>query len=157
MGKEHLKLELSKAVETYKKGDGKIKALLIDLYGKEYFLLDVKDRVIDYESACKETSFKPLTIEDFEMLPEEDRNRYYARHQLTVGIRALVGDYKPDWDNSSEYKYYNYMYKEDGGFVSGVRSYAYLSYLGSDFYFPNREIAEHAYKTFKKQYITYLF
>ncbi len=125
---------------------------------KEHLLTDVKDRVVDYESACKEINFKPLSIEDFEILPEEDRNRYYARHQLTVGIRALVGDYKPDLDNSSEYKYYNYVYREDDGFASGVGLSDYFSsHLGSDLYFPNSEVAKYAYKIFKQQYIDYSF
>lgn len=154
---KHLKLELQKAIEAYQKGDSKTKNLLIDLYGKEYFLTDIKDRIIDYESACKELNFEPLSIYDFEMLPEEDRNRYYARHQLTIGIRASNQGWSPNWDDSNEYKYYNYFYKNKGGFGCRV-SYCYSdSGLGSDLHFKNSDLAEHANKVFKQQYIDFLF
>lgn len=154
---QHLKLELTKAQEAYKKGDADVKKLLIDLYGKEHFLTDIKDRVIDYESACREIGIEPLTEKDFGILPKEDRKRYYNRHQLTIVVRALVGDWKPDWDNSNEYKYYMYFYKEKSGFASHTDCYCDLSFVGSDLLFPNSDLANYAGKIMRQQYIDYLF
>lgn len=154
---KNLKLTLEKAQEAYAAGNADRKKLLIDLYGKEHFLTNVKDRVTDYESACLEIGIKPLTEEDFGILPKEDRKRYFNRHILTIAIRALVGDWKPDWSNSNEYKYYNYFYVDNGTFSSGVSLYFTYAYVGSDFVFPSKDLAEHVRTTFKQNYIDYLF
>lgn len=155
---KHLKLSREKALEAYTSGDAERKQFLIDLYGKENFLVDVKDRVTDYESACEELGISPLSIGDFSCLPEEDRDRAFNRHQLTIGIRALVEGWKPDFKNHDEYKYYNYFYFDSSGKISSGVDYFYYrySFVGFDLCIKTRKKAEIIEKIFRQEYIDYL-
>lgn len=152
---KHLKLSLDKALEAYTKGDKARKQFLIDLYGKEHFLTDIKERVTDYPSACKELNVLQLTIDHFAFMGK-DAKRYFNRHQLTIIIRALNEGWEPDFTNY-EYKYYNYNYWNTSinGFSSGVFSCYDDSSVGSDLLLKSRELAEYAYKIAKQQYLSY--
>lgn len=155
-----LKLEVEKAREAYNKGSKDQKQFLIDMYGKEHFLLETTDRVTDYLSACEELNIKPLSLAHFSFLPEEDQERAWNRHQLSIGTRALCGvDYKPDFTKSNEYKYYNYIYwdTDKSGFSSGCGVDFFTAIVGSDLVFPNEKLAKYAYSIFEKQYIAYHF
>lgn len=151
---KHLKLSLEKAVEAYTNGDKARKQFLIDLYGKEHFLTDIKDRVIDYPSACKELNIQQLTVDHFAFMGR-DAKRYFNRHQLTIIIRALNEGWEPDFTDT-QYKYYNYLYWDTSinGFSSSVYVY-YFTEVGSDLMLKSRELAEHAYKIAKTQYLAY--
>jgi|SRR5215217_5815304 len=155
---KHLKIRIEAAQEAYKNGNDEIKKFLINLHGKEHFITDVKERVTDYASACKELNILQVTIEQFGFMGD-DAKRYYARYQLTIIVRALIGDWKPDWKNYSEYKYYNYFYwDKDKKCFSSSSSYFYdLCDSGSDLYFPTRELADYARVKFAQLYIDYLF
>lgn len=154
----HLKLTLERALEAFKNGTKDQKQWLIDMYGKEHFLIDIKDRVIDYQSACVELNISPLTRNHFNFLPEEDQERAWNRHQLTIVTRALRGDWKPNFKDGS-YNYYNYFYwnSSENGFSSRVYSFYCSTFVGSDLMFPNKELADHARKICEKQYIAYHF
>lgn len=153
-----LKLQKEKAIEAYKNGNEEMKRFLINCYGKEHFLTDIKDRVTDYESACKELGIEPLTEADFGILPEKDQKRYFNRHQITIVVRALNEGWEPDFHNHSEYKYYNYPYADGkGGFSFGVRYQAYIAYAASDLYYKSHELAEYGQKIMKQQYLDYSF
>lgn len=153
---KHLKLELEKAQSAYNNGSSEQKKLLIDLYGKENFLLDIKERVTDYESACEETGRTPLKLSDFDIFSKKDRKRYWNRHQLTVITEALNEGWEPDFDKS-DYKYYTYFYKDNGIFSSVVLISYYYSVVGSDLVFKNNDLANYARKKFTQTYINYHF
>lgn len=157
MKTEYLKLSLEKAIETFKNSTESHKKLLINLYGKEHFLTDIKDRVTDYASACVELGISPLTIHSFTFLQEEDQEQAFARHQISIVAKALREGWKPDFTDSN-YKYYVYTYLDTSknGFSSAV-SYCYrICYVGSDLLYTTRELAEYALKIMEKQYLTYL-
>lgn len=153
-----LELTLEKALEAYKKGTKQQKQWLVDMYGAEHFLTDIKDRVKDYKTACEVLNIEPLIRENFNFLPEEDQERAWNRHQLTIGTRALRRDWKPNFKDGS-YNYYNYFYwnNSENGFSSSVNSYFSHALVGSDLMFPTRELADHARVIFEKQYIAYHF
>lgn len=153
---KHLKLEITKAQEAYKNGSEEQKKLLINLYGKENFLLDIKERVTDYESACEVTGRTPLKLSDFDIFAKKDRKRYWNRHQLTVITEALNEGWEPDFDKS-DYKYYNYFYKDNGSFSSSVDVYFSTASVGSDLVFKNNDLADYARTKFTKTYINYHF
>jgi len=149
----NLKLSLEKAQEAYKKGDQSIKDFLINAYGEEHFLVDIKDRVQSYEDACREIGITPLTESDFGILPKEDQKRAFNRHQLTIVIKALNQGWYPNWKNSNEAKYYIYLYHENSGFSFRVgAAYCHYGSVGSDLYVKTRELAEHLKTYFKTQY-----
>ncbi len=158
MKDETLKLTVEKALEAYKNGTPEHKQLLIDLYGKHHFLINIQDRVFDYPSACAEIGLDPLEVDDFDFLPEIDRNKAYVRHQLTIQTRALNEGWEPDF-KKNDYKYYNYFYWDTSknGFSSLVSDHSFSASVGSDLMFKNNALAEYARKAFEKQYIAYHF
>jgi len=152
---KHLELSLEKALEAYTKGDKARKQFLIDLYGKEHFLTDVKERVIDYPSACKELNILQLTEDHFAFMGK-DAKRYFNRHQLTIIIRALNEAWEPDFTDSN-YKWYNYPYQQSNSFSSRVIFDIRHATVGSDLMFKSKELTEYAWKIAKTQYIAYHF
>lgn len=153
-----LKLDKEKALEAYKNGNDEIKKFLINAYGKEHFLVDIKDRVTDYESACRELGIEPLTEKDFGILTEKDRKKYFNRYVLTIGIRALNEGWEPDFQNHDEYKWYNYPYTDGkSGFSFDCHYLLSLVYAGSDLYYKSKELAEYGQNIFRQQYLDYSF
>ena len=153
---QKLKTDKEKALLAYKNADEKGKQMLKDLYGAENFLTNVKDRVIDYKSACREIGLTPLTLSYFDFLPEWERERAFNRHQVTVGVRALVGDWKPNFTDGT-WKYYTYGYENSNGLRLGGSCYRDMCFAGSDLLFPNSDLRDYAQKIFEKQYLTFLF
>ena len=151
-----LKTNKDKALEAYKNADAKGKQMLIDLYGRENFLVDIKDRVIDYKTACAEIGLTPLTLSHFDFLPQEDRERSFARHQVVIGVRALVGDWKPNFKDGKT-KYYNYGYENTDGLVLDIGFSIYGCGDGSDLLFPTRDLCDHARNIFNRQYLKFIF
>lgn len=155
---ETLKLTVEKALQAYKDGTQEQKAFLIKLYGKEHFLLDIKDRVINYPSACEELGEEELCLSDFNFLPERDRKRAFAKHQLSTVTKALCEDWIADFKDHSTYKYYNYLwYDKSFCFSSSVYFFYVSSIVPSDLCFPTEQLAKYAYSIMKDQYITYYF
>lgn len=153
----NLKLTLEKALSTYKNGDADTKKLLINLYGSEHFITDIKDKVTSYESACAILGRKVLSVDDFKQLFGKQAEKQFAGHKIQIGIEAINEGWVPDFDNENQYKYYNWFYNKKRGFDCSVRYYYGVSDLGSSFYIENREKAEVIAKVFKEDYILYLF
>lgn len=154
---EILKLKLEKAISTYKNGDNDTKKLLIDLYGEEHFIADIKDRVTSYEAACKLLARTPLTLDQFLFMGEKAAKRQFARHKISVGIEAINEGWEADFDNESQYKYYNWFYNKKRAFSSGVSGCFTVASDGSDLCCETREKAETIAKAFRDDYIIYLF
>lgn len=154
MKEKELQLSSTKAVEAYKLATADQKQLLENMYGRENFLTDIRDRVFDYPSACNEAGVSELTIEDFDFLPKEEQERAFMRHQLAFSARLLRSDWVPDpKDGKAKYYVYSYWNNSEKCFDSYVSDdYVYYS-VGSDLLFPNQELAEHHRVKFEQQYI----
>lgn len=155
---KHLKLELGKAQEAYKKGTKENQQFLITMYGEEHFLTNIKDRLKGYESACKILGQKELTVDHFAFLGEKQAKKEFSRHRIITGIKAINEGWYPDTDNSNQNKYYVYMQGKKSGFSSGVFCCGYGSVVVcSDFYIETREKAEIIERIFREDYIISLF
>jgi len=154
----NLKLELTKAQEAYKKGTSDQQQLLIDLYGAEHFLTDVKDLLKGYASACVLLQRDQLTLNDFKKgRSEKQAKREFARHRISTCIECVNEGWYPDFDNTNEAKFYIWMYGKKSGFSSGVYVIYYGTEVGSDLYCETREKAELIEKICREDYIEYLF
>jgi len=154
----NLKLSLEKALEAYKNGNDTIKRFLIDSYGEEHFLTDIKDRLKGYESACEILGIKPLTIEDFAFLGKDQARRQFSRHKIVTGIQAINDGWVVDFENEDHPKYYNWLYNRKNGFSFVCYAYYYGDcFAGSDLYVETREKAELIQKLFKDDYIVFMF
>lgn len=127
----------------------------------DFFTEEVEDapRVKSYEEACERVGVEPLTeerIKALELRPDE-----VARKKLEVITAALNEGWSPDWNNTSEYKYYPYFYIEPRrrsayAGLSCTRTYIAASSttanIGSRLCFHDHETARYAGKTFTELY-----
>ncbi|HEY5591553.1 MAG TPA: hypothetical protein VIK55_11110 [Paludibacter sp.] len=105
------------------------------------------------EDACNATGM-PATPE-FSEVPEEMREFLKALYAAVIITKALVGDWKADWTDSNQYKYYPWFRMSSGGFVfvntDCENSLAIAGYT-SRLCFPTEEMAEYAGKQFTEVY-----
>lgn len=154
----NLKLSLDKAQEAYKKANEDQKALLIDLYGAEHFLISIKDRLKGYESACAILGRQQLILADFTKgRNDKQAKREFSRHRISTCIEAVNEGWIPDFDNTNQVKYYIWMYGKKSGFSSCVANHCYGTEVGSDLHIETREKAELIEKICREDYIEYLF
>ena len=118
---------------------------------------NVKERILTFEDVLKELKINPanflLRLED--LSPDE-----VAYRRLKLIIKAFNEGWEPDWNNSSEYKYYAY-------FTMGSASGAGFSYdacdlwstgsgAGSRLCFKSGELAKHVGQLFIDDYRDFL-
>ena len=86
--------------------------------------------------------------------PPETKERYYE--DLILIAKALNGNWKPDWNDINEYKWFPYFQYSSGfRFSYANTDYFYwlaLAYVGSRLCFKSKQIAEYAGKIFIEQY-----
>lgn len=91
--------------------------------------LPIMERVKSYEDACAIAGITPLTLEQFTFLPEDQQKAMYGLHKVITVIDALNEGWKPNWNDSSEFKYYPWFYLRDqAGDVPGSG----FSFVGCD-------------------------
>lgn len=96
----------------------------------------------------------PATPE-FNEVPEELRDYFKAVYEAVVITKALVGDWKADWNDWDQRKWFPWFDMSSGGFVFNGTCYAYSSAAAgyaSRLCFPTRDMAEYAGKTFTDVY-----
>jgi len=97
----------------------------------------------------------PATPE-FNEVPEEMREYFKAVYEAAVITKALVGDWKPDWNNWSQQKWFPWFdMQSSGGFVFGATCCdCSVADAGdaSRLCFPNAELARYAGKQFTDIY-----
>lgn len=140
---------------------------VFDFYTEEQDYTDIRDRVKSYADACNvlgiaEMDEKAMKASGFR--PDE-----IARRKLETITEALNEGWRPDWNNTDEWKYYPWFYikpgqgKDPDGKPSGA--YAGLSCantaysasstnanIGSRLCFHDREKAAYAGDTFRDLY-----
>lgn len=115
-----------------------------------------------FEDACKAINLDPTKLPDFSVMPEKHQKALLAHAKLILIAEALNGDWKPDWNNDDEYKYFPWFDMEksesnEEGFVLYYVIYAYSgTYVGSRLCFKSREIAQYAGTQFKDLYKDYM-
>lgn len=107
--------------------------------------------ITTYKQVCKALAIKELTLSDFSFLPVEDRKKALAFHKLQQIAKLFNGDWKIDWENTSQFKYYPYFVLASGGLGFSVS--ASCSGCGSAVvYFKDRETSDYVGKTFLSIY-----
>ncbi len=110
--------ELDKRESALKKELEKIAADKLALKNKD----KITSKVKSFEDACKVLKIKP-TLPVVVMLPKKHQAAIVAGYKLVIITEALNEGWIPNWDNSSEPKYYPYF---DMRKVSG---FSYCDYL----------------------------
>lgn len=118
---------VEEAQDTVKKltedeGNGSI----FDYFYKEEDYEEITDRVKTYEDACKVLGVEPINEQNAKA--QGFRSDEIARRKLETIAAALNEGWKPDWNNTDQYKYYPYFYIQENAKGKGS---AGLSYAGT--------------------------
>lgn len=128
------------------------KQVLSDLFGKQVALYDnITDRVKSFEDACQVLGIS-TNVPEVKGLPRKHQKAIIANYKLIVIAEALNEGWKPNWQDSDEYKYYPWF---DMSNPAGV-GYSYTHYaaslttanFGSRLCLKNRELAIYFGQTF---------
>ena len=120
------------------------KQVLSDLFGKQVALYDnITDRVKSFEDACQVLGIS-TNVPEVKGLPRKHQKAIIANYKLIVIAEALNEGWKPNWQDSDEYKYYPWFGCSATAYTA---SYAYAG-IGSRLCLKNRELAIYFGQTF---------
>jgi hypothetical protein len=95
------------------------------------------------EDAFKAVGVDINKLPDFSMAPTEDQKALEDHYKMIIVAKALNGDWKPNWQDDDEYKYFPYFDMEAGLVFYAYYCYFTYSHVGSRLCFHSSEIVEH--------------
>ena len=124
---------VEEAQDTVKKltedeGNGSI----FDYFYKEEDYEEITDRVKTYEDACKVLGVEPINEQNAKA--QGFRSDEIARRKLETIAAALNEGWKPDWNNTDQYKYYPYFYIQENAKGKGSAGLSFASTNGAAAY-----------------------
>lgn len=152
---------VEEAQDTVKKltedeGNGSI----FDYFYKEEDYEEITDRVKTYEDACKVLGVEPINEQNAKA--QGFRSDEIARRKLETIAAALNEGWKPDWNNTDQYKYYPYFYIQENAKGKGSAGLSCANthytaattyaYLGSRLCFYASRLARYAGNQFTDLY-----
>lgn len=147
--KEKLVIDLETVIKLYSTASKELKTILESIFGIQKLSPNLKDRIKTYSDVCKELNIPYLGIERFEYLPSWQRKRALYTHYLENIVKLFNEDWKVDFKDKNQRKYYCYFERNSSGWrLDVVDSQYYGSDCGSGFYFKNKEDAEYVGKQF---------
>lgn len=128
------------------------KQVLSDLFGKQVALYDnITDRVKSFEDACQVLGIS-TNVPEVKGLPRKHQKAIIANYKLIVIAEALNEGWKPNWQDSDEYKYYPWFDMSNPAGVGSSLTYFTASstyaHFGSRLCLKNRELAIYFGQTF---------
>ena len=128
------------------------KQVLSDLFGKQVALYDnITDRVKSFEDACQVLGIS-TNVPEVKGLPRKHQKAIIANYKLIVIAEALNEGWKPNWQDSDEYKYYPWFDMTNPAGVGCSYTYSTASHtlalIGSRLCLKNRELAIYFGQTF---------
>lgn len=128
------------------------KQVLSDLFGKQVALYDnITDRVKSFEDACQVLGIS-TNVPEVKGLPRKHQKAIITNYKLIVIAEALNEGWKPNWQDSDEYKYYPWfdMSNPAGVGYSATNNTASntTANVGSRLCLKNRELAIYFGQTF---------
>jgi len=81
-----------------------------------------------YEDACKKLQLDPNALPDVSMLPEEFRKAVINSYKLFIIYKAINNGWTPNWNDSSEWKYYPWFWVEASAALSSGFGFSYSTY-----------------------------
>lgn len=128
------------------------KQVLSDLFGKQVALYDnITDRVKSFEDACQVLGIS-TNVPEVKGLPRKHQKAIIANYKLIVIAEALNEGWKPNWQDSDEYKYYPWFDMSNPAGVGYSNANYTASYtsatVGSRLCLKNRELAIYFGQTF---------
>jgi hypothetical protein len=115
-------------------------------------------KIKTFEAACKALKLDPVKVlPKVSGMPTHHQEAIVAHAKLVIITEALNEGWKPNWKDSSEWKYYPWFDMRSG---SGLSYNVYdlrnsYSHVGSRLCLKSSELAKYAGTTFKKLYTQY--
>lgn len=133
---------------------------VFDFYTDEQEYEEITDRAKSYTDACNVLGIEPMNEQD--MKEQGCRPDEIARRKLETITEALNEGWKPDWNNTEQYKYYPYFYIRENAKAKGNAGLAFadtanaasytIANVGSRLCFHDRDTARYAGNTFTELY-----
>ena len=133
---------------------------VFDFYTDEQEYEEITDRVKSYTDACNVLGIEPMNEQD--MKARGYRPDEIARRKLETITEALNEGWKPDWNNTDEYKYYPYFYIKENAKAQGTAGLAGAysncaatftnALIGSRLCFKTEAMSDYAGRTFTELY-----
>jgi hypothetical protein len=111
-----------------------------------------------FEDACKKVNTDPAKLPDVSGILEEFAKPIIAAYKLLIIYKAINNEWKPDWSNWDQYKYYPLFEVLSSGFGFSVSGYVYGdsgSAVGSRLCTDTWEKALYIAEQFKAEYQEY--
>lgn len=150
-----IEIKKENALKAWTEGCEDVKKVMETLFGKEFFKGSNKWMEVWASFCAAHNLSASLPYSDPKNSDEESTNAYVM---LTHIARIKNEGWKPDWNNSSEYKYYPWFDMRSG---SGFSFNDYgadrsCSFLGSRLCYKSRSLAESVGKDFLPIYEKFL-
>lgn len=78
-----------------------------------------------FEDACAKENIDPTALPDVSMVPEDLRKPIINSYKLYIIFKAINNGWKPDWNKSSQYKYFPWFGVAFSGFGFSFAHYDY--------------------------------
>src|SRR6185369_16767828 len=152
-----LKLEDSTARLIYPTAPSELKKILEETYGKDFFSQKIQDRVKTWDDVLEILGKDEDAITPYKK-PKDKRERSINAFAKIQAISEVLNEgWVPDFNNTSQYKYYPYFQKKSSGWVlCSYGDYRGYSFLGSGCFYRTSDLALYAGKEFEDIYKDYL-
>lgn len=125
----------------------------------------MESKIQTFEDACNALNLNPdQVLPNVSAMPEHHQKAIISHAKLVIITEALNEGWKPDWKNSSEWKYYPWFRMSSGSglacddyacdYSDSNVGYSHSS-VGSRLCFKTSELAEYAGNQFKELYEDY--
>lgn len=152
-----LKITEEQAKKLYLEASANFKEVLESNFGKTTFLKNFQDAVKTYEDACEIIGEKPI---DEQHLMDcglgKSEIAFMKLKTIFKTANKMNNDWKADYSNSSQYKYYPYFVRRSSGFCYfGMYCASAVTYSGSWLCCGTSDDAEYIGKKFEDLYNDY--
>lgn len=143
-----LTIDGNTARKIYPTAVPEVKLILEQSFGQKFFAQNIMDRVKTFEDACALQGIDPKQFFTACCYNNETKDEV-AYKMLKIIVKALNEDWVPNFNNTSQAKWYPWFYLNEPGFRFLIAFYFYSgSFVGSRLCFKSRELAEYAAKQF---------
>lgn len=108
--------------------------------------------ITTYKQVCEKLGVKELTLKDFDFLPEEQRNKALTTHKIMNLEKLFNGNWKVNFKDDSQYKWYPYFNYKNGGSVFFDSGYLISTFRGEAAFYKYKEVSDHVGKHFSDIY-----
>src|ERR1035437_5584293 len=113
-----LQIDKTNAKKLYPNATAEFKIMFEDTFGKQFFSQKAIDRIKTFKDACEDQGIDPGTAVPYPNPGNDHEEAVNGVAQIFIIAKSLNGDWKANFKNTSQYKYYPWF--KDSGSGSGL-------------------------------------